>query len=310
MRRVLQIASFCLLSISLSSGQSLWAQEKKEVPKGDQKNEPPSKDLILDKLLKAKEEHGKEVEKARKKLLDAIEAKLQSAADRSDLKSVDKLQEVKDTFEQEDQLPTNFRDATIVNAKGEMDTLIRLANAKLIRAYDDAIRAYTKARNFDSAKAIEDERKEFTTGVSPTKVTLKDQKDGSGLKNLVQGATYLADRHYMVAKYPREMHRAVMLVRPAEHGKKWLAPFKVLVSRDCFVYAAIQWEYNGEVKANEAFFNKLAGAGWTSVEGRFEVTAPANEVWNWKVLKKKVKKGPVDISRDIDARVDVLFLFK
>ena len=283
------------------------ADDNAKVAKPDQ---PQDKDPILDKLLKAKEEHVKDTDEARKKFLDALDEKIKAAADKGDLNVVERFQTAKDTFEKEGSLPGSFRDRATLTAKGQMDTRVRLANAKLRSAYEEAVKDYTKAKKFELAKAIQDEQKEFSTGVSRTKVTINDRKDGSGLRYLSQGAVYLADRDYLVVTYPRELAGSTMVVRPADRHGDWLQALKVSVSRDCTIYAAIRWEYNGEVRANEAFFNKLAGAGWTPVQGRFEVTQPANEDWKWKVLKKQIKKGGVDVSRDIDAKVHVVFLFK
>src|SRR5713226_6795347 len=112
--------------------------------------------------------------------------------------------------------------------------------AKLLKAKEEHVKETDEARK----KFLEtlDEKKECSTGVALTKVTINDRKDGSGLRYLSQGAVYLADRDYLVVTYPRELAGSTMVVRPADRHGDWLQALKVSVSRDCTIYAAIRWE--------------------------------------------------------------------
>jgi hypothetical protein len=298
------------LCVLWSQSPSIRAQEKKDQANSAEAQKQDDKDPTLDKLIKAREKHTKTVEEARKKLLDALDDKVQAAANKGDLREVEKYHQAKESFEKEDIFPNTFKDAAILGIKGQMDTTIRLANATLNRAFADAIIEYTKAKKIDQAHALREEQKDFLSGTTGTRVRIKERRDAVGLKYLYRGVAYLGDRDYLVRTYPKEMHRAVLLARPAEQLREWLPPFKVIVSRDCTAYVAIMWEYNGKVEAPETFFDRLQDEGWTLVEGPFDVTSPGGELWKWKVVKKQIKKGEVDINHKIGGKVPAVFMFK
>ena len=55
----------------------------------------------------------------------------------------------------------------------------------------------------------------------------------------------------------------------------------------------------------------LARKGWTEVEGEANTTFPLGEDWQWKVLKKDIEKGDINLQlRTVSFRGAAVFVFK
>lgn len=120
-----------------------------------------SADPILARLEAAKAEHAKAIDEARTRLMAAVDARLKTLTGKGDLKAVESVTEIRKSLEDDGQLPDGVTDPFVRNAVTTRDRAAGLANTKLQRAFEEAIRDYTKASKLDEAKAVQAEFESF-----------------------------------------------------------------------------------------------------------------------------------------------------
>jgi hypothetical protein len=132
------------------------------------------------------------------------------------------------------------------------------------------------------------------------------------LAPMKEGTRLYVDREqYYVTKFSKGLEGGAMLVRSTSDTNQWL-PAKLLSAKsDCNVFAIIQYRYLGKVQVPDDMMQKLAGQGWQETTETVETTSQGED-WQWKVLRKTVKKGD-DIGglKGMEWKpVNVLFVFK
>jgi len=120
------------------------------------------------KLEAARAEYMATLAKARQTLVAAIDARMNAAADSGDLSAVESLQLAKISAARDGSVTEDAKDPSIVSAKARYDQAVATANHDLASAYHQAIRDYTKARQFTEAKAAQDELNAANLGDSRT----------------------------------------------------------------------------------------------------------------------------------------------
>lgn len=121
----------------------------------------PSSDTIRSTLDDRKAEHTQAIERARERLLKVIEARAQAAAEKGDLTALKILDEAKQTFDLEGKLPESLKDASVLAANKAYSGAVKGADTVLSRAYEQAIRDYTRARKIADAEAVRAEGAEL-----------------------------------------------------------------------------------------------------------------------------------------------------
>jgi S1-C subfamily serine protease len=123
-------------------------------------------DAILARLEDAKEQYTKTISRAKQQVLDVIEARTEAAANKGDLEAVKAFEAAKQSVEHEGKLPEGIKDTPIIGAQNNYLNAVKGATASLQRAYEQAIRDYTKARKTSDAEAVKAELAErgLTTG--------------------------------------------------------------------------------------------------------------------------------------------------
>jgi hypothetical protein len=118
-------------------------------------------DAIRSTLDERKAEHIHAIERARERLLKVIEARAQAAAEKGDLTALKILDEAKQTFDLEGKLPESLKDASVLAANKAYVGAVKGADTVLSRAYEQAIRDYTRARKIADAEAVRAESAEL-----------------------------------------------------------------------------------------------------------------------------------------------------
>src|SRR5208282_2931516 len=114
-------------------------------------------DPIAKELDAANTQHSQAVDDANKELLLAIDQRINAAADSGDLSLVQSLQAIRTKAQTEGAVPGYVDDAAVRGANNEYEKRLAAARVQLKSSYQDAIRDYTRARNFDRAQSIQDE---------------------------------------------------------------------------------------------------------------------------------------------------------
>lgn len=133
---------------------------------------------------------------------------------------------------------------------------------------------------------------------------------GWSFKAAKPGARLWADRDYTLTKLPKAAEGGALLQRGAGDGKAWLPSGKLTVTRGGTVYAVVRTKYMGKVQLGDAVFRKLGDEGWSVVKEAAETTCPPGEVWEWKVIKKDVKKGDeLGVLKGLTWDQPIIFIF-
>lgn len=114
-------------------------------------------DLILDRLLAAKEQFVAAVRGAQADFLLTIESRANAATKRGDLDAYKALTELKDLMTYQASLPDNVKDTAIRGAHAKFVRQSATAERTLRAAYQSAISEYTKAQLIDQAEAVKSE---------------------------------------------------------------------------------------------------------------------------------------------------------
>jgi hypothetical protein len=131
------------------------------------------------------------------------------------------------------------------------------------------------------------------------------------LKPLNKGEKYWTDRGLYFTHVPKELAGAMMLLRPGDDSKSWLAGDRLIVLRDCRVYAVLRARLQGKNYFPPAIQGKLAQDGWSEVEATIATTVPEGEQWGWRIIKRELKKGEeFPALREMTWGLPVIFVFK
>jgi hypothetical protein len=143
---------------------------------------------------------------------------------------------------------------------------------------------------------------EFTDKASPNWI-FKEAKVGTDV---------WSDKGYFFSIVPKEMEGGSLVVRGSGQQQQWLPPATITAIQDCSAYVMLRTKYLGKEELGESTFVKLANEGWKEVDEKASVTFPNGENWQWKVFKKAVSKGPIDLSLQTVSwgRHHALFIFK
>jgi hypothetical protein len=134
---------------------------------------------------------------------------------------------------------------------------------------------------------------------------------GWSFKPAQSGVRLWADRDYRLTKLPTEVEGGALLQRGVGDGKAWLPSGRLTVTRDGTAYAIVRTKYLGRVQLDDTVFRKLRGEGWSEVEGAAETTFPPGEAWEWKVIKKDIKKGDeLGVLKSLSWDQPIIFVFK
>jgi hypothetical protein len=134
-------------------------------------------DSIPSRLAAAKAAWAKEIADARRVLVATTDARLNAAADAGDLEAVQSLQSAKIKASLDGTLPQDTKDPTVLAAKKTMDESVTSANGRLVSAYREAVKNYTRARKISEAQATQDEL--VATGLSAA-VAASESPAGAG----------------------------------------------------------------------------------------------------------------------------------
>ncbi len=100
-----------------------------------------------------------------------------------------------------------------------------------------------------------------------------------------------SDREYFFAKLPKELIGGAILQRDQGTANSWIEDDTIEVLKDCTMYAAIRYSYNGHTTLLASHFKLMKADDWKDVDGDIEIPGPAGEKWLWVVMKKPVKAG-------------------
>lgn len=109
------------------------------------------------------------------------------------------------------------------------------------------------------------------------------------------GLPLVADRNYAITALPKELVGSTYLIRLSTDYGKWLGPKSVKMTQDGTVYAMVRTQYNGTDSFNDTSQEQFEKDGWTPVKGLAATTFPGTENWRWKIWKKDIKAGDVDM---------------
>jgi hypothetical protein len=135
-----------------------------------------------------------------------------------------------------------------------------------------------------------------TIQAQPPALIKKNQAEkGYSIKPAVVKATVWSDRNYAITLLPPSLKDTQVIVRPSGAGFDWLDPRDYTATADCTMYLAVRDDYNGNKLFTNAHAKKLTDVGWIEVDELFRVSAPKDENWKWRIFKRDIVKGKVDI---------------
>jgi hypothetical protein len=105
-----------------------------------------------------------------------------------------------------------------------------------------------------------------------------------------------SDREYFFAKMPKDLIGGAILQRDQGKANSWIEDDSIEVLKDCTMYAAIRYSYNGHTQILTDHFKLMKVDGWKDVDGDIDIPGPGGEKWRWVVMKKPVKAGDTKFS--------------
>jgi hypothetical protein len=114
-------------------------------------------EAVLVVFERSKSDYLKTVADARKAYLDVISSRMDAATRAGDLNGVTQLRTAKSAVEADHALPEGIKDSSILGARTRFASTVQTANTKLATAYREAIRGFTRARQFDQATGVQAE---------------------------------------------------------------------------------------------------------------------------------------------------------
>jgi hypothetical protein len=139
--------------------------------------QPADGDAFATRLESAKAAYAAELAAARRRLVGALDARLNAAADAGDLNAVQLLQSAKVKAATDGTLDEAVKDELVLATKKAMDQSIAASRQKLAGAYKETISNLTKARQFTEAVAIQAEFK--STGLDALETAAPVAAEGS-----------------------------------------------------------------------------------------------------------------------------------
>ena len=126
-------------------------------------------------------------------------------------------------------------------------------------------------------------------------ITLTDKATWISTVPFDIGVRWDQNRSYHVTKFPEEMKGGTFLLHDAKHREHWLLPDQLIVSKDCILYVAIMWKYKESIHVTPEQFDIMTKSGWATVGEDFTTSVANRESWKWKVIKKQIRAGPVNV---------------
>jgi hypothetical protein len=179
MRKLVFIASALIPTVGISP---VWAQPTDEATQNAAAG-------LQEQLREADAAYASSRAAAAQSLLEAIDKRFNAAAEKGDLDAAKRLTAAREAFEKFSKLPT---DQTLRTAAKSYELAMEKARARRRATYDDVIKAYTKAKDLESAEAVRKARdvvREFKAAADATAAS-KPEKLISGK------ATYLASSQF------------------------------------------------------------------------------------------------------------------
>ncbi|HSZ55992.1 MAG TPA: hypothetical protein VK797_10040 [Tepidisphaeraceae bacterium] len=99
----------------------------------------------------------------RQKVRDAIDSRLKQVTAEGNLRKVEELQAARAAFLSTGRIGTATTDATIRGAVTQYETIMKGAKVRLLRAYDEAVRDYTKSSQIERAQEVKGVRDKFAS---------------------------------------------------------------------------------------------------------------------------------------------------
>ena len=126
------------------------------------------------------------------------------------------------------------------------------------------------------------------------------------------GTKYLSNRDYCFAVVPREVAGAQCIQRWSREAAIWLLDGKfVTVSRPCTLYVAVMCQVDKGVLVTEEQFAAFRNDGWALLDAPFGTTGAGDQVWNWKLMRREIPKGPVKLPNVGDLKIcQLIFMFQ
>ncbi len=129
---------------------------------------PGSPEAVGLVLELARSDYQQAVGDAKKTLLQAIDARINTATNAGDLKAVTKLEAARAAADSDAPLPEGFNDVAVLSAESRYGLTVQAANQKLANAYREAVRNYTRARAIDKAEAVQAELDAIGLNAAPS----------------------------------------------------------------------------------------------------------------------------------------------
>jgi hypothetical protein len=124
---------------------------------------------------------------------------------------------------------------------------------------------------------------------------------------------YISDRDYIIKKYPKEMEGGHVVIRDSGRIGDWVQKGQLTLAKDATLYVAMLVNADGKDILSKAQLDAMAAGGWTFLKEPFETTTP-DKSWDWKVAKKSIKKGEVELplppQEFLFFRTHVIYVFK
>jgi len=124
---------------------------------------------------------------------------------------------------------------------------------------------------------------------------------------------YISDRDYHIKKYPKEMGGGHVVIRDSGQVNDWVQKGQLTLAKDATLYVAMLVNADGKDVLTKKQLDAMEADGWTFLEEPFETTTP-DKSWDWKVAKKSIKKGEVELplppKEFLFFRTHVIYVFK
>lgn len=116
------------------------------------------------------------------------------------------------------------------------------------------------------------------------------------------GVRFATDRKYNLRKFPAELAGGKIVRMPLEKEGNRPPKDSILVQSPCHFYIALLSNYNGKLTITEKQFETMRKDRWVEVHEAFETTVAGPEIWEWRIFKRKVRVGYVNVQSIPKAR--------
>jgi hypothetical protein len=196
-------------------------------------------------------------------------------------------------------------------------TALARARVPLEAAYQDAIKAYTKAKMDSEADMVARDLKGFQDSspilrLRPMVVAFVGKPAaGWALREARAGTVLFSDRGYKIGDLSKDLAGGTLFVRGSGENRNWLKEKTIVAQNDGNLHVLVRWKFNGREELDAATLAKFAEEGWEELSIKF-ISSPKGEDWQWKIFQKGIKKGEIDLPLSTTklCNVPVLFIFK